>query len=162
MSTKRQIFYSFHFDNDVFRVQQIRNIGALEDNEPVSKNDWETLKRKGDSAIVNWIDKNMTNRSCVVVLIGEKTSERKWVLHEIKKAWKEGKTLLGIYIHNLNSMQDGKSPKGKNPFDEVKTNEGRILSSQVKCYDPKSADAYNDIRNNLEQWIEDSIKIKKN
>ena len=37
---KRQIFYSFHYDNDVFRVQQIRNIGALEDNKPVSVNDW--------------------------------------------------------------------------------------------------------------------------
>jgi hypothetical protein len=24
---KRQIFYSFHFGNDVMRVQQIRNIG---------------------------------------------------------------------------------------------------------------------------------------
>ena len=35
---KRQIFYSFHYDNDVFRVQQIRNIGALEDNKPVSAN----------------------------------------------------------------------------------------------------------------------------
>lgn len=25
---KRQIFYCFHYDNDVFRVQQIRNIGG--------------------------------------------------------------------------------------------------------------------------------------
>ena len=43
---KRQIFYSFHYDNDVFRVQQIRNMGALDGNEPVSKNDWETVKNK--------------------------------------------------------------------------------------------------------------------
>ena len=35
MAIKRQIFYSFHFANDVFRVQQIRNLGALEDNKPV-------------------------------------------------------------------------------------------------------------------------------
>jgi hypothetical protein len=27
---KRKVFYSFHFDNDVFRVQQIRNMGILE------------------------------------------------------------------------------------------------------------------------------------
>ncbi len=50
---KRQVFYSFHYDNDVFRVQQIRNIGALEDNKPVSANDWEKVKKGGDKAIEN-------------------------------------------------------------------------------------------------------------
>lgn len=25
---KRKVFYSFHYDNDVFRVQQIRNMGG--------------------------------------------------------------------------------------------------------------------------------------
>jgi hypothetical protein len=44
MAARRpQVFYSFHFDNDVFRVQQIWNIGAIEGNEPVSKNDWPPL-----------------------------------------------------------------------------------------------------------------------
>ena len=33
---KRQVFYSFHYDNDAMRVQQVRNIGALEGNTPVS------------------------------------------------------------------------------------------------------------------------------
>jgi len=40
MAVKRQVFYSFHYDNDVFRVQQIRNIGMLEENTPVSVNEW--------------------------------------------------------------------------------------------------------------------------
>ena len=42
---KRQIFYSFHFKNDVMRVQQIRNIGVIEGNEPVSKNNWEEYSK---------------------------------------------------------------------------------------------------------------------
>ena len=67
MGTKRQIFYSFHYDNDVFRVAQIRSIGALEDNKPVSANDWEKVKQGGDKAIEKWIDDNMNYRSCVVV-----------------------------------------------------------------------------------------------
>ena len=46
MANKRQIFYSFHFANDVLRVAQIRSIGALEDNKPVSANDWEEVKKK--------------------------------------------------------------------------------------------------------------------
>ena len=101
MAIKRQIFYSFHFANDVFRVQQIRNLGALEDNKPVSVNDWEEVKKKGDAAIEKWIDDNMNYRSCVVVLIGEETANRKWVKHEIQKAWKDKKGLVGIHIHNL-------------------------------------------------------------
>jgi hypothetical protein len=44
------VFYSFHFDNDVMRVQQIRQMGMIDGDEPVSKNDWETVKRSGSSA----------------------------------------------------------------------------------------------------------------
>lgn len=113
---KRQIFYSFHYQKDVFRVQQIRNIGSLEDNEPVSVNDWETVKRRGDNAIKNWIEDTIYYRSCVVVLIGEKTATRKWVQYEIEHAWNTGKALIGIYIHNLKDPRNGKSRKGENPF----------------------------------------------
>lgn len=74
---KRQVFYSFHYENDVFRVQQIRNIGALEDNEPVSPNEWESIKRRGEASIKEWIDDNLRYKSCVIVLIGEETANRK-------------------------------------------------------------------------------------
>jgi len=29
---KRQVFYSFHFNNDVIRVQMVRNMGVIESN----------------------------------------------------------------------------------------------------------------------------------
>ncbi|TAK58529.1 MAG: molecular chaperone Tir, partial [Bacteroidetes bacterium] len=63
--TKPQVFYSFHFDNDVMRVQQIRNIGVIEGNMPVSKNDWEKARRT-PGGIKKWIDENMKYKSCVV------------------------------------------------------------------------------------------------
>ena len=53
---KRQVFYSFHYGNDVMRVQQIRNMGVIEGNTPVSPNEWEQVKRTGDKAIEKWID----------------------------------------------------------------------------------------------------------
>ncbi|MDR1486747.1 MAG: TIR domain-containing protein [Deltaproteobacteria bacterium] len=34
-----------------------------------------------------WIDGDMANRSCVGVLTGSQTAERKWVHYEMKKAW---------------------------------------------------------------------------
>lgn len=158
---KRQVFYSFHFDNDVMRVQQIRNIGAIEDNKPVTVNDWEEVKKKGNAGIEKWIDDNMNYRSCVVVLIGEETAERPWVRYEIKKAWEDGKGLLGIYIHNIKCPRNGKSNKGSNPFDQFTFTDGSKLSATVNCYNPRPNDAYNDIKNNIEAWIETAIAQRK-
>ena len=158
---KRQIFFSFHFNNDVMRVQQIRNIGALEDNTPISPNDWEEVKKKGNAGIEKWINDNMSYRSCVVVLIGEETANRPWVKYEIEKAWKDGKGLFGIYIHNLNCPRNGTCKPGANPFDGLNFKDGRKLSSVVKCYNPKSTDAYNDIKKNIENWVEEAIAARK-
>lgn len=158
MATKRQIFYSFHYDYDVFRVQQIRNMGVLEGNEPVSANAWETVKKGGDKAIEKWIDDNMKYKSCVVVLVGEETHKRPWIKHEIKKAWKDGKGLVGIYIHNLKDPKTGKCSKGTNPFDQFTFDDGTKLSSVVSCHNPDSTDAYKDIKDNLDKWIEKAIK----
>ena len=157
----RQVFYSFHYKNDVMRVSQIRNIGALEDNKPVSDNAWEEVKRSGDNAIKKWIDDNMRYRSCVIVMIGSETANRRWVNYEIEKAWKEGKGLLGIYIHNLKDPRYGKCVQGKNPFDSFKIGGITPLSDVVKCYNPNPYDAYNDIRNHLEDWVEDAVRIRQ-
>ena len=157
---KRQIFYSFHFDNDVMRVQQIRNIGALEDNKPVAANEWEEIQKKGEASIKKWINDNMEYRSCVVVLVGEKTASRPWVKYEIEKAWNDGKGLVGIFIHNLNCPRNGRCNKGLNPFDQFHFETGKKLSTVVKCYDP-GFNAYNEIKNNIENWIEEAINNRK-
>lgn len=158
---KRQIFYSFHYDNDVFRVQQIRNIGSLEENEPVSANEWETVKRGGETSIKKWIDESLRYKSCVVVLIGSETTSRKWVNYEIEKAWNDGKAVFGIYIHNLKCPRNGVCRQGSNPFDGFTLNDGRNkLSEFVKCYNPNQYNAYSDIANNLEKWIEEAISSR--
>ncbi|NII29399.1 TIR domain-containing protein [Pseudoflavitalea sp. X16] len=165
--TKRQVFYSFHFDNDVMRVQQIRNIGVIEGNEPVSKNDWEEVKKKGDTSIKKWIDDNMKYKQCVVVLIGSDTANRPWVDYEIRKGWNDGKAALGIYIHNIKcaiEVRSGKSgtcAKGANPFQQISMSNGGKLSDYVQCYNPDVNDAYNDIAQNLNSWIEAAINARQ-
>ncbi len=157
----RQVFYSFHFGNDVMRVQQIRNIGVIEDNKPVSANEWEEVKKKGDAAIEKWIDDNMKYRSCVVVLVGEQTATRPWVQYEIVKGWNDNKGVLGVYIHNFKCPRNGKCNQGSNPFDNITFKDGgQKLSSVVKCYNPNPYDAYNDVAKNLETWVEDAIKAR--
>jgi hypothetical protein len=157
---KRQVFYSFHYDNDVMRVQQIRNIGVLEGNTPVSPNEWETIKKSGDKAVEKWINDNMNYKSCVIVLVGEETANRPWVKFEIKRAWELGKGLLGIYIHNIKDPRTGTCRQGKNPFEQF-TVEGKKLSELVKCYNPSSNDAYNDIAEHIDSWIESAIKSRQ-
>jgi hypothetical protein len=144
------------------RVQQIRNIGSLEENKPVSVNDWEQVKKGGDKAIEKWIDDNMKYKSCVVVLVGSSTANRPWVKYEIEKAWKEGKGVVGIYIHNLKCPRNGTCSQGNNPFDSFTFKDSdKKLSSVVKCYNPKSTDAYNDIAANIESWVEEAINNRK-
>lgn len=159
---KIPVFYSFHFDNDVMRVQQIRNIGAIEGNSPTSPNEWERLKRTGKAAVEKWIDESMKYKRCVIVLIGSETADRPWVRHEIEKAWNKGKALLGIHIHNIRCPRNGVCRKGENPFSNFAFNDGTKLSSIVPCYDPSPLNAYRDISNNIESWIDFAIANKRN
>ena len=156
----RKIFYSFHYDNDVFRVQQVRNIGALEDNPPVSANRWEEVRRGGDAAVHRWIDVNMQGRSCVVVLIGTETANRKFVKYEIEKGWNDGRGVIGVYIHNLNCPRTGTCWKGSNPFSQFSVN-GVAMDRIVPVYDPPSYNAYTDVKTNLESWVENGIAVRK-
>ena len=161
MNPKRRVFYSFHYAKDVMRASQIRQIGALEGNEPVSDNDWDEVKKKGKGNIGCWIDKNMEGRSCLVVLVGEETADREWVKYEIEHAWEKGMGVVGIYVHNIKDPRYGKSNQGHNPFENF-TFKGESFANIVKCYNPNPFDAYNDIANNLSKWVEEAIRIRNN
>lgn len=161
----RKVFYSFHFDEDFWRTQQVRNIGALEGNAVCTANAWEEVKRKGDAAIERWIADQMSGRSCVIVLVGSKTASRPWVQHEIAKGWNDGKGVLGIRINKLLNSSGVSATAGANPFDSVSLGQSKKLSSVAQLKDPAGADsksAYATISANVETWIEDAIKIRNN
>ena len=94
----RKAFYSFHYIPDNWRASQVRNMGAIEGNIPVSDNDWEEITKGGDKAIQKWIDGQINGKSCAIVLIGTNTAGRKWIKYEIKKSWNDGKGVLGIWL----------------------------------------------------------------
>lgn len=157
----RKVFYSFHFDNDVMRVQTIRNIGAIEGNQSVTAQKWEEVKRQGDAAVEKWIDENMKDKSCVVVLVGEETANRKWVIEEIIRGWNAGKGVFGIYIHNIKCARNGTCRKGLNPFDKVSLKGGRKLSEFVPCYDPNPLYAYAEIVDKIDSWIASAVGARR-
>ncbi len=158
----RRAFFSFHYKPDNWRASQVRNMGVVEGNRPVSDNDWEEITSGGDKAIKKWIDEQLSGKSVAVVLIGEKTANRKWINYEIEKAWAEGKGVVGIYIHNLKDCDGNQASKGKNPFDYVYVDEKK-LSSIVKDYDPPystSKYVYDHIKEKLKDWAEEAISIR--
>ena len=160
----RRVFFSFHYKPDNWRTAEVRNMGVVEGNAPVSDNDWETVKRGGDAAIRRWINEQIQGKSCAIVLIGSNTAGRKWINYEIEKAWSDRKGVLGIYIHNIKDRFGDQSPKGENPFDDFEMN-GRKFSRIVKAYDPpykRSTNVYKYINDNIADWVEEAISIRGN
>ena len=159
---KHRVFYSFHYELDYWRAGNVRNIGVVEGNSPAFDNDWEEITKGGESAIKNWIDRQMHGRSCVVVLVGTNTAGRKWIDYEIRKAWSDGKGVVGIHVHGLKDRDGQVSKPGKNPFDHLVIGAKRF-SSIVKCYNPSgstSQDRYAWIKKHLGDAIEEAIQIR--
>ena len=160
----RKVFYSFHYKPDVTRASQVRQIGALEGNKPASDNDWETITKGGDAAIERWIAEQMKGRSCSIVLVGEKTANRKWINHEIVRSWGASMGVVGIRIHGLKNIDGYTAAMGSNPFDFISHGPTKKkLSSIVKCYNPagtNSKDRYDWISKHLANAVEEAIKIR--
>ena len=160
---KRQIFFSFEFNKDVWRAGQVRNMGIISDDSTFSDNDWEEVKEKDVATIKNWINRQMAMRSCIVVLIGSTTSTRPWVKYEIEKAYELDKGIVGIYVHNLKDKNGKQCKKGSNPFYNIFTNDGKRLSNYVRCFDSNYSSSeyvYKDIKENIEDLIEYAINNK--
>ena len=107
----RRVFFSFHYQNDVWRANQIRNSHIVDGTAAAGFQDaslWEKTKKEGDEAIKRLINKGLENTTVTVVLIGSQTANRKYVRYEIEQSIARGNGLLGVFIHNLKD-QDGKT-----------------------------------------------------
>lgn len=136
-------FFSFYYEEDVWRASQVRNSGALKsgDVEFIEAGLWEEAKAKGDAAIQRLIDNGLKNTSVTAVLIGTNTAGRRWVKYEIDQSVELGKGLLGIYIHNIKDSNGKTATKGTNP-----------LPSGHSTYDWVNNDGYN----NLGSWVDEA------
>src|SRR3954462_13232725 len=100
----RKVFFSFHYERDLWRVNVVRNSGMVEGLSAAGFNDrslWEETKRRGDDAIKRLIDSGLNGTSVTVVLIGAETASRKYVSYEIENSVARGSGLVGIRIHNI-------------------------------------------------------------
>lgn len=118
----RRVFFSFKYE-DVSRAMVVRNSWVTQGKEAAGFIDaasFEQLERQGETAIKNWIDKQLDGTSVTVVLVGEKTCDSRWVKYEIVQSIDRGNGLLGIDISKIKDLQGnttercGRIPSGYN------------------------------------------------
>ncbi|MBL7131567.1 MAG: TIR domain-containing protein [Candidatus Omnitrophica bacterium] len=157
----RKVFFSFHYKNDVWRANIVRNSWVAKDDKEaagfVDAAEFEEVEKGGEAAIKKWINKQLEGTSVTVVLIGSETSKREYVKFELQKSYEKGNGMLGIYIHQLKDKNGNTTTKGSNQFGEIgKDGNGKSVyfSSDYSCYDWVDDDGYN----NMGKWIEAAAK----
>jgi len=125
----RRVFFSFHYQRDIWRVNQIRSIPNITGCAAAGFQDgsiWEEAKKKGDAAIKELIDEGLKNTSVTVVCIGEKTAGRKYINYEIEQSMKRGNGIVGIQIHHLKDQDGNTDSAGSDPY--------KLTSNDYKIY----------------------------
>ena len=124
----RRTFFSFHYQRDIWRVNQVRNIPNITGCSAAGFQDgsiWEEAKKKGDAAIKKLIDDGLKNTSVTVVCIGNKTAGRKYINYEIEQSIKRGNGIVGIQIHHLKDQNGNTDSAGADPA-KLETNGYKI------------------------------------
>ena len=167
----RRVFFSFHYQNDLWRAQVVKNSWVTAENRE-GAGFWNAsleteAKTKGDAEIKQMIDEALIGCSVTAILIGSGTTPHKYVLYEIQKSYDEGKGLLGVRMHRIKNLQKETLPPGNNPLDSITVPRKdrnifgsdivvqRKLSEIFKTYDFAAHDGYY----NLGAWVEEAIKL---
>lgn len=114
----RRVFFSFHYQRDIWRVNQIRNLDEIIGTAAAGFRDaslWDESKEEGDDAIEKLIDNALRNTSVTVVFIGAKTAGRRFINYEIEQSIERGNGLVGIQIHHLKNEDGEVDEPGSTP-----------------------------------------------
>ncbi len=114
----RRVFFSFHYQRDIWRVNQIRSIPNITGCSAAGFQDaslWEEAKTKGDAEVKRLIDNGLKDTTVTVVCIGAKTFGRTYINYEIEQSILQGNGIIGIFINHLSDQKKQVDPVGKIP-----------------------------------------------
>jgi hypothetical protein len=115
----RRTFFSFHFERDIWRANQVRNSNVVAGPDAAGffdHSEYEQARRRGNEAIRRMILRHLRGTTVTVVLIGTYTSLRPWVRYEIDQSIARKNGLLGIHIHRLKDQNGQISLRGDKPY----------------------------------------------
>ena len=159
----RRVYFSFHYERDIWRVQVVRNsqqIGTSSDYKVAGKywfdnSLFEEAKKKGAAAVQKMIDDGMVGASVLCVLIGAETHTRPWVKYELLKAMADGMGIFGVYIHKIEN-------RDQQTDDSAPTLFGKTITYGNKDYAIPDYPVYawnrGNGRENLGSWAEKAAK----
>jgi antiphage defense system Thoeris ThsB-like protein len=108
----RRVFFSFHYDGDIWRASQIRDSNVVVGSEVggfFDQSEYEDAKKQGNEGIQRMIQKHLKNTSVTAVLIGAETANRPWVKYAIDQSITQKNGMLGIYVGHLRD-KNGRTP----------------------------------------------------
>src|SRR5690348_5777280 len=114
----RRVFFSFHFENDIWRANQVRNSNVVVGADLAGffdHSEYETAKKKGDEEIKRLIRAKLVGTTVTVVLIGTQTASRPYIQYEIEQSAAQKNGFLGIQIHHLEDQNGKTSTPGPMP-----------------------------------------------
>lgn len=114
----RRVFFSFHYQRDIWRINQIRSIPNITGCAAAGFQDaslWEEAKKKGEASIKKMINDALYNTSVTVVFIGNQTANRAYINYEIKQSIERGNGVVGIQIHHLKNQKQEIDDPGTTP-----------------------------------------------
>ncbi len=124
-ANKRRVFFSFHYQNDIWRVNQVRNSWRY-NHENTRESEgffdgsiWERSQRTGPESLKGLIREGIKNTSVTCVLVGAMTYQRRWVRYELARSVIKGNGLLAVKIHLMADQQGYASQEGPNPLDYI-------------------------------------------
>lgn len=155
----RSVFYSFHYQNDIFRVMVVRHrwvtYGGQIASGIIDHSEFEKIQRKGSKTVKAWINEQLFGTSATIVLIGSETLNRPYVQYEIRQSMKKGNALLGVYINNLKDSSGNTSVACNRHTCIGYKNDIPIYFDEIaKIYDYYHDEGYN----NLNLWVESAIQ----
>ncbi|MBU2610295.1 MAG: TIR domain-containing protein [Chloroflexi bacterium] len=143
----RRVFFSFHYQRDIWRVNQVRNLPDIIGTSAAGFQDaslWEKAKKEGDAVVKRMIDNALEGTSVTVVCVGNQTANRKYVDYEITKSLERGNGLVAIQIHHLKDQDGQVDLPGPIPV--------KITMNGFKAYKYVNSDY-------LSQWIEEAARL---
>lgn len=158
----RNVFYSFHYANDINRVMIVRNRWVTQGGQIISgvidSANFEAIRRQGDNAVHKWIDSQLQGTSVTVVLIGAETLIRPFIQYEICESIKRGNAVIGVYINGIVDMRTGYTSSRCNPHTIIGYYQDKSPAYfDEVCdgiFDYNSGDGYT----NLGSWVESAAK----
>lgn len=119
----RKTFFSFHYQEDVWRAWNVRNCLVVSKNQEVGgfldSSVFEAYKKESDEALKTFLRNGLKNTSVTCVLAGQYTAARRWVRYEIILSVLKGNGLLTVDIDGLRNKAKSLGVKGTDPLTEL-------------------------------------------